>query len=231
MKMGSPGRTPEEDDEDILQAVIAACEAKEAPMAKTKEIRERGDLSIEQQTVVERLFSLEKVGKVHSIRVGPGYAWSIAEESDVEADPSRLNWDFLEIEDIPKEVVMEHPDFESNSFLRKWKNSSDNLLFLSALVGILGGGLFILREWVESTFSLYPDFGNVAALIFVSAVIFMVFSAVISGGLYLLLQLSKYGAGDYYRTLRRRVKSHVNGVLPIDIDRGDQSFQISWGKD
>lgn len=206
-------------DEDLIKAVRDECELSIEPMVKTKTIAERDDITINQNSVANRLGNLTEDGHLHSVKVGRGYVWSVADAEDIEGpvDYNQINWDAIPAEKIPEEKLHQHPDFPVLDTWRTIHNHSQTLLTFG--LGALAVGFLAFGFRDLSLFTGHSEtFNIVGALMIIAGGTGAFFGFIVFGIARLGPILEKRGVIDAGRDVWNRVKARVEEGIPVSIE-------------
>lgn len=218
--MGEKGRTPKLADEDYIGMVEATCRLTGTPMAPTPVIFDQYDLPVTKQTLKNNLERLSKEGLVQYITVGSGYAWSVSgdQETGGKVDVSNFNWEYVDIESIPEEILFRHPKFEPN--LHKHVTKANNVIEYS-LYSILAGLVILLLNEIrpiQSSFVL-----EAGAVAMVAGFVFILIGLCVTAVFTFVSRLSK---SDVYEA----ATSTVFDLIPIEVSMDQGALTVEWGE-
>jgi hypothetical protein len=111
MSGGPPPKQRQVTDAELLRAVEHVCNTQRPPVAKSSEVTAVDFIDVKQQTVKRRLDKLDEVGRVGSVEVGRGKVWWPIDDGRPQDGGGEIYWDGIEPEQIPEEMVKEHPKF------------------------------------------------------------------------------------------------------------------------
>lgn len=130
-------------DSELINAVEEQCRLRGTPVVPTKTVAESNHVNVTKQTIKRRLDDIEEV---NSIKVGRGKVWWVPEENARgDIDLSAVYLEELEPEDVPTELVLEHPRGEHTGWFA-WANRGVETARLSIMVFLAGFLLYLLRN-------------------------------------------------------------------------------------
>lgn len=133
------GRPPEISGEELTEVIHQECKLNDAPVVPTKWIAQAEGVPIERQAVLNRLENLHEEGRVGKIEIGgQGKVWWVPEDEAVDVDFSKLNWENLDIEEIPFEALQEHPEVQEPTFWESWEQKAGSI-FEFVMVALVAG--------------------------------------------------------------------------------------------
>lgn len=216
--MGVRGRTPEIADEDYIEMVEATCRLTGTPMAPTPVIFDQYDLPVTKQTLKNNLERLSEEGHLQYINVGSGYAWSVCNDRDArgKVDVSNFNWEHVDIESIPEEILSQHPKFEPT--LQKHATKANNVIEYSLYSIMAGMVILLLNEIrpIQSSFVL--DAGAIA---------------IVAGFVFILIGLSVNAVFNFASRLSQSdvydaAISTLSDLIPLEVSLGEGELTIHW---
>lgn len=132
-------------DEDLVMAVRQQCEKAGTPVVPTKQVSEADQIDVTSQTVKRRL---EDIDVVNSIQVGRGHVWWVPEEEASargEIDMSSVYLEELDPEDLPPELIRQHPEGPPSSW-KRWVQKGQNSFSISLVAMVSGFMLLYIGE-------------------------------------------------------------------------------------
>ena len=141
----SPPNTTEVSNEDLITALQQQCEMADIPVVPTSKVAESEEVTIKSQTVKRRL---EEIEEVNSLQVGRGYVWWVPDENEKargEVDMSSVYLDNIDPEDLPKELIEQHPDGPATEW-KRWQRQGIIVVRFSFLAAVVGFVAFELNS-------------------------------------------------------------------------------------
>jgi hypothetical protein len=111
--------------DEIIVAINQICEKRGQPVVKAEEIAELDSVPVGKQAVNDHLDELEEMGRVNLFEYASKGVWWVPDdvESSAAIESSVINWDAIEAEDIPHELLAELPEFQDQTY---WESMEDN---------------------------------------------------------------------------------------------------------
>lgn len=214
----SRGAEPENTDEELLEAVQLQCKATGYPVVPTGKIAELDTITIKEQGVRKRLKALAAEGKVNYVKSG-GYVWWIPEDGEAigEVDFSVLNWDSINPEEIPEEIINAHPSVDNPSDWERWKRNSNLIIQLSGAVGLVGVGLLVAADAGISFYFSSERFFQLGSLFFVSGFGFIWIGIVGLMAAVINRALEERGIDEWLDSAVSQLKERISGRIPYEI--------------
>lgn len=136
-------------DEELIEAVQRECLTRGVPVVPTRQVAKAEGVNIQQQQVSRRLESLADDQRINSISVGRGAVYWVPEdgrEAKGQVDFSFVDWDTInpDPEEIPEEILEEHPNFHDPSYWEEVEESANSTIGVAGLAAIAGVILLIL---------------------------------------------------------------------------------------
>jgi len=136
-------------DEELIEAVRRECLTRGVPVVPTRQVAKAEGVNIQQQQVSRRLESLADDQRINSISVGRGAVYWVPEderEAKGQVDFSFVDWDTInpDPEEIPEEILEEHPNFHDPSYWEEVEESANSTIGVAGLAAIAGVILLIL---------------------------------------------------------------------------------------
>lgn len=209
---------------EVKAAIHEICDKRGVPVVRSSDIADLEWVQVKRQAINNHLKDLAEQGEVNVIKAGPsGKVWYIPDDKEPEGhvDVSAIEWESVEPEDIPDELVKARPEVEDLTFWENMRKNWGTAAGVSSFIMILGSGLLVLAEYSPIVLFDYQLWGLLligGSLITAGAALAVVMIAKIGQsledvGLFPLLR-AKLAAG------RTRLLRYLNKRIP-DVDEDD----------
>jgi hypothetical protein len=171
-----PAREPKNTDDELLEAVAHQCNTRAPPVVKTEHVAETETVEVTQQTVKRRLDKLRDEGKVGGLQIGRGWVWWIPEnEGELEFDSSTIYWDGIEPEQIPDELVEQHPEYPNPGRWEKLRNQGETVANTAVYPFFFGLMVMLIAEFGLDYIPLPGQTQSIGAISFIGGIAFLAF--------------------------------------------------------
>lgn len=147
MSGNPPPKRPKVTDEELLEAVEHAYGTYRDPVVKSEDVADVEFIDVQQQTVKRRLDTLREEGEVGALKIGRGWVWWPIDEEGEPAEETDIHWDVIEPEQIPDEMVEEHPAYPDPGLPDRVVDSGQTILFGALVVTVFGMVLFLPSQY------------------------------------------------------------------------------------
>lgn len=217
-----PQRPPDVTDEQLIEAVRAACERPNLPVASTGSVADIEWVTIDQDSVKRRLDEIEEEsGEVTGFDTGGAFVWWVPDEDEDRGtiDPSTIYWQNVDPEDIPTEIIDQHPEFSIPSRAEKLKQTGSTVIGPASITLIFGTGILFVQEYTDELVSQGSELELVGILAFLGGIIFVFIGIAIA-------LIGKAGMMVEGHPLTEKVNRRTNQLLAEISDR----IPISWDR-
>jgi len=172
--------------DEILVAIEQICEKRGQPVVRLDDIEELDSIPVGKQAIKHHLDELEEMGQVNFLKYGQGGVWWVPDDIDVsaEAKPGVVDWDNIDANDIPHEVLADLPEFQDQTYwegmVDSWGTVAGGGLFVFAL------SLFLIAVNQNTALGLSSSVSSVLSIVLVGAIGVVVIS-------FGIVQLARFG--------------------------------------
>jgi len=121
--------------DEIIAAINQITEKRGVPVVQTSDISELESINVDNQTINNHLDELKQMGRVNLFEYGQkGVWWTPDKENSGDVEIGVINWDRIDANEIPHEVLAELPEFQDQTY---WQDTKETW-------GTVSGGAFFL---------------------------------------------------------------------------------------
>lgn len=213
------GRPKGISDDDLLELIQQKCELHGMPVVPTNEISNDDEVPNKRQAVRKQLNRLHEEDRVGRVNVGGKYAWWVPDGEAGEVDFSRVNWSTLPIEEIPIEILSEHPDYHEPTRWDRLERRAQNIAESAFIFLTFGLLIYAFREKLAGWGAPAETAGALSAVagLFLIGVSLIFFAVHRSGEL-----LADHGAGEAMRVVWESALERIRSKTGYTITRVEQ---------
>lgn len=212
-------REAEIEDEDLIEAVRVACERSTAPVVPSRAVANVEWVTYDPDYVTDRLKEIDGIRKMDS----RGWIWWIPEEGEAggKIDPTSIYWGNVEPEDIPIEIINQHPEFRIPTRAERIEQHGESGILLSLALAVFGFSILLARQRGVS-FVQGSEFDLIGGLSLIAGIAFIAFGIMV-------VAAGQFGQRLNNRGIPRAVKDYLMHRLS-DL-RSWVPFSVNWEDD